>query len=156
MSNTLIHLNNTRIFESFDEEETIGEKNLIEEEIKTNEIKEVDEKNLFIQDEDNQSIKYNDNDFYFIYERITNYIKKEFGQYRGNNLVNNHNDKILLKIFFINLVCKDLIYEYCEKYHNPKNNYDFFFNLAKQFNESITGLNNLKIPFEKYENPKKK
>ena len=136
-----------KIDENYDIEKTIEGNNLIENEIgnEVNEKNEIEEKNLI--EFNRMSVNYSDN-FEQILERITNYIKKKFGRYEQGDLIDNNNDKILLKIFIINLVCKDLIYELCEEYHKNKNNYDFFFNLAKKFNDSITGLNNLKKHFE--------
>ena len=148
-----INLKNTlktvgkNIDENFDIETTMEKSNLIENEIGNNTIEknEIEEKELI--EYDKMSINYSD-EFGQILERITNYIKKKFGKYEEGDLIDNNNDKILLKIFIINLVCKDLIYELCEEYHKNKNNYDFFFNLAKKFNNSIRGLNNLKKHFE--------
>ena len=57
----------------------------------------------------------------------------------------NNNDKILLKIFIINLVCKDLTYELCEK---SQNIWDFFLNLARHYNEAIEGLKKLSVNFK--------
>jgi len=80
-------------------------------------------------------------EFNNIKEKISNYIKKKFGIRHGESIVDNNKDKILLRIFLINLVCKQLIDELCEK---SQNIWDFFLNLAEQYNSSVEGLIKLK------------
>ena len=107
--------------------------------IDNNENEIINDNNAVNLDENNDEKKFNN-----ILNIITNYIKKKFGEYDGENIMNN-NDKILLKIFIINLVCKDLTYELCEK---SQNIWDFFLNLARHYNEAIEGLKKLSDNFK--------
>ena len=105
-----------------------------------NEIKE--EKDL----EPNDSNKYI-NDFKNISEQIINYIKKNFGEISGDNILENRNDKILLKIFLINLVCRELTKELCQK-NNSQSINEYLKNLAEEYNKSINGLKMLAKEFQ--------
>ena len=141
-----ISINETNL--NTNDDETKDEKmNLIDKEIEEKEEeKEEEEIKEKIEDDNSIIISNNiyENDFNDILERISNYIKKKFGIYNGENVVDNNNDKILLKIFLIEIVCKDLTYELCEKTHNV---WDFFYNLAKEYNDPINGLKDLKEKF---------
>lgn len=88
-------------------------------------------------------------DFNNIMEKIKNYIKKNFGEYTGGNIVDNNNDKILLKILFVELVCKDLT---CELSKKSQNIWAFFYNLADEYNKAIKGLNDLSELFKEEKN----
>ena len=92
-----------------------------------------------IQSNNAYKAKFND-----VFENNSNYLKKQFGINNGDNMVINNNDKILLKIFMIDLVCKNLTYKLSEKSHNMS---DVFYNLAKQYNDSIEGLKQIKEYF---------
>jgi len=108
-----------------------------------------EEKEPLVDDNDkNTSLDDYEKDFSVILEKIINYIKKEFGRDYEGNIVDNKNDKILLKIFLINLVCKDLTYELCEQSQNV---WAFFLNLANQYNKAIEGLKAIKDHFENEE-----
>jgi len=107
-----------------------------------------DESNLIENDDDEatelicvDNISKYKKEFNNIKEKISNYIKKKFGIRHGESIVDNNKDKILLRIFLINLVCKQLIDELCEK---SQNIWDFFLNLAEQYNSSVEGLIKLK------------
>ena len=61
-----------------------------------------------------------------------------------NNMVINNNDKILIKIFIIDLVCKNLTYKLCQKCQNL---WDVCYNLAERYNDSINGLKQIQEHF---------
>ena len=140
-----------------------------EEKRENDEIKEqseiIEENQINLIDSDSEIIKRKDsvdsiniydldyrNNFDNILERITNYFKKKFEDYHGDNIMDNRRDKILIKIFIINLVCKKLTEELCKKYHSAQNVWDFYKNIAYKYNESIEGLNKIKEYFEKENN----
>lgn len=97
-----IHISNDNSIGIINDDETDDEINLIENDKNK-------EKKLI---NTNNSLN-GENQFNNIREKIINYIKKKFGEQHGDNIVVNSKDKILLKIFFINLVCKDLTSELC-------------------------------------------
>jgi hypothetical protein len=120
-----------------------NDSNLIDNEIK-------EEKDL----EPNNSNKYI-NDFKNISEQIINYIKKNFGEISGDNILENRNDKILLKIFLINLVCRELTKELCQK-NNSQSINEYLKNLAEEYNKSINGLKMLADEFQEKNEIQKK
>ena len=123
-----------------------GKINLIEKE-DIEEKKTIEEISL----KETDSISIYKNEFDDIIEKITNYVKKKFGEYNGDKIVENDNDIILLKILFIDIVCKELIIELSK---NSRNIYYFYSNLANKYNKAVAKLNDLINYFEK-ENWKK-
>ena len=96
-------------------------------------------------DEDNDNISLYEKEFNDILEKITNYLNKNIGEKHGDNIVENSKDKILLKIFIVNLVCKKLLEKLCK---NTQNIWAFFYNLARQYNDSIEGIKKLRDYFK--------
>lgn len=117
--------------------------NLIDNEIKEEKDLELNNSNIYI------------NDFKNISEQIINYIKKNFGEISGDNILENRNDKILLKIFLINLVCRELTKELCQK-NNSQSINEYLKNLAEEYNKSINGLKMLAEEFQEKNEIQKK
>ena len=84
-----------------------------------------------------------------IFKEIRNYIDKGFGINDGKVKINlNKKDKILLKIFFINLVCNKLTSELCREGLTYQTIWDFYYEAAKNYNDAINGFNEIKKEFE--------
>ena len=127
-----IEVLNTNDKKIIDEDETIEDMN-------TNLIN--DKEN----DEEYANISMDKKEFNDILKKITNYLKKNFGEKHGENMVENSKDKILLKIFIVNLVSKKLLEKLCKK---TQNIWAFFYNLARQYNDSIEGIKKLRDYFK--------
>ena len=102
------------------------------------------EENLF-----SNEAKLDNNNPEKIFKEIRNYIDKGFGINDGKVKINlNKKDKILLKIFFINLVCNKLTSELCREGLTYQTIWDFYYEAAKIYNNAINGFNEIKKEFE--------